>query len=526
MSPTGDSARSRSERRGQKSIRVTSASEVTRTGRVWAPAAQSHREHTFVRGTCRVWRPPSRTKVTTELKGKSFRFLRGVSYDAFACEDKLEAAPGTASTLPARAKRWSTGERRRAVSAAARIVAQPCADQGVHVCCDTLRDLRVRDLCWVLDVQNSLLVSPSCAVGAQDVWHVDEHLLRALLPALRTRLLTLDHEPAELHAWLQKRASSGHFAFVGKYFEDLVLFAFHRLSANSCAVVLQNHCIPSETRETPIGEVDVILKAHVPRQAEITSPAASGKSVNEDKTPLPALHHLELACKFYLVVPRPGATGEVEGSAQRESQLMSGWNQMVDPEGNTFAEKYSKMRDIQVRWSAKPPLRDELGSTPQPWLWMQGRLFEHFTLLARPLGAALVECDPNTSPRCCNGVSRTCKVGWWCFTDELRDCLDSFDTSVYRCLPLRKPFWLAPVELIGQKHEDHGATLPVRTLVARHSSRSRAGQPILIAILACAEGTWKEVHRGFVMPRSWPSASEKATAAEAIGPTWLQPYMR
>merc|ERR1712136_366339 len=93
------------------------------------------------------------------------------------------------------------------------------------------------------------------------------------------------------------------------------------------------------------------------------------------------LHHLELACKFFLV-----ASEEEEERTEGPTILRSPWSAMVGPDGDTLEWKYHKMKDVQLRRSGVAPLKDLLREDPMRWKWMYGRHFRHFSKLQQPLG--------------------------------------------------------------------------------------------------------------------------------------------
>jgi len=116
------------------------------------------------------------------------------------------------------------------------------------------------------------------------------------------------------------------------------------------------------------------LEADTSDGAALTGPLPeddSGQPLQSSSTSAPRqheLHHLELACKFYLI------TAEAKTQADAgEAIATTPWEHFVGPDGDTLAWKYAKMRDVQVRWSSKAPLRDSLPHDPLPWLWVQGR---------------------------------------------------------------------------------------------------------------------------------------------------------
>lgn len=399
-------------------------------------------------------------------------------------------------------------------------------DAGPRAYFPNIRDARVRDLCWAINPQNSIL-KEGAAVDAPDVQHMGKTALDELVPSLGDVLRTLDRDPTQLYACLEKHFdhSGDESHYVGKYFEALVSFAIRFASAGHSKVLLENHQVYSDRRDYPIGEVDLILETDAPLSCSSriawdthgsTSkmPCGLGASISPESgarpsTKIPCLHHVELACKFYLIT----------AEAEARSRPTCAWDYFIAPDGDSLSWKYAKMRDVQVRWSAKPPLRNELPGEPLPWIWMQGRFFRRFRSFAQPLGIVL-ELSASVAPLRDMGVACLCEVGWWCYIDEVASCLDAFDDQTYCALVLRKPYWLAPIVMReGEMHQDHGAGVPMRHLVSH--LRRKHGLQALVAILAKnTSGMWIEAHRGFVVPRSWPD-KRHAAEADASVPSWF-----
>jgi len=422
-------------------------------------------------------------------------------------EGTSEKPVDVAASVPCRSRfRWNRGKR-------SEVVPQMGPEEvSLLAWKASLHDARVRDLAWALDAENAVVIG-SMALGESDVRHVDDASLSTLFPNLRSELQDLDRDPASLHKWL-RRLSGENGNLVGKYFEALVFFALSHL-APSARVVLENHLIWDA--EALVGEVDVIIEvdAQSSRPWGLSSAVADYEGDGSSETPpvvdswevggrVPCrplcgdrLHHLELACKFFLV-----ASEEEEERTEGPTILRSPWSAMVGPDGDTLEWKYHKMKDVQLRRSGVAPLKDLLREDPMRWMWMYGRHFRHFSKLQQPLGIFL-ESRVGSLPWRCERLGGT--MGWWCYEDELAACIGDLWDGAFRFLPLRKPYWLAPIAF-ASTHPDFGPPVTATQLLIRRAQLVRQGtaKRVLIAVVAAAGQSWIEVHRGFVVPRSWP----------------------
>lgn len=354
----------------------------------------------------------------------------------------------------------------------------------------------MRDLCWALSLAENSILAGLFAIDAPDVNHFSQLTCSVLFPDLEARLRELDQAPATLHSWVQQRCVGEHGHYVGKYFEVLVSFALHHLMASDCSVLLENFEILQEEGGRPIGEVDILLHGNLTSASGLTT---SG------------IHHVELAVKFYLI--------------SAETCGISNWEELVSPAGrsDTFALKYAKMRDVQVRTSRVSPLRQRLPEDSLGWIWMQGRVFRHFHVFQRPLGLHLT--PGRAGPWQCRGISLHCSMGWWCFEDELAECFDGLDdASRFGFLIVKKPFWLAPLAAGSRLRPDFGPLLSASDVVRKVG---REGPVVLLAVLVyTAPIVWLEVHRGFFVPRSWLDSADAPPVPTEHGPTWLARAMR
>ena len=297
----------------------------------------------------------------------------------------------------------------------------------------------VRALAWLLDAPGLLDPSASRWNGkiARDL---------ALAPDVAAWLDALEHDPGPLDAALGMRRHTR----LGLYAEALMACHFER-RGTLVAHGLQVRVDKADT----VGEFDFLLRHG------------------------PALLHLELATKFYLLLEDaasvdPGAGGELD--------CLVGAN-LSDSLG-------AKMRKIIERQLS-------LGSHPAAQ-----------RLLDRPVAAAQALVKgwlfyPQGVVRPMAGISAAHCHGFWCALNE------TLDLTLDRFVVLARLQWLAPLKI------DAGAEVLSRPALHEKLSAlfnaTATPMPVLVASVR-QDGAWLlEQDRGFIVPPGW-----RARAAERM----------
>ena len=268
----------------------------------------------------------------------------------------------------------------------------------------TLAEPAVRDLAWAIGSPG--LLDPGFPAYSEPV--LDDAFCTTELLRADTWLHGLDRDPAELHAFLEKRPTHR----LGHYFESLLEYWLKQAGAAELRARL-----PVGDTGHRIGEFDFVFR----------------------KDDWGGSLHWEAAVKFYL-----------------QQSPAPEWNAFIGPNPrDRLSDKLHKLFHQQLKLGATTAGRAALGmaTSPAPRAWVKGYLFF-------PAG---------TQPPSVPGISNHCLKGWWLRHGE-RPLPAHHAALRWKSLP--RLGWLAPARASAADLGTLLDTEHMHTVIARHFAHS------------------------------------------------------
>ena len=279
---------------------------------------------------------------------------------------------------------------------------------------------------------------------------VSDHWCRIAFLDRLPWLRYLDNQPAELEAWLDQHQSR----LLGHYFEALTAFWLQQWPR----IKLLASRLQVEGKEKVLGEFDFLFHDRFRSRS----------------------FHWECTVKFFL-----------------QHQWGEGEYAWLGPNPrDTLAKKYRKVFRRQLRLSALPEaaqlLRENGIDALTPQAFFKGYLFYPATSDWRYPAAIPHDSSPEHLR------------GWWCHAGQPE--LIPYVGASSRWLSLSRLRWLSPV--FSREAEPGLNRAELEAMLAEHFAGS--DKPLLLAELQPeADGIWREVSRGFVVPSQWPHPAAK-----------------
>lgn len=245
---------------------------------------------------------------------------------------------------------------------------------------------------------------------------------------------------------------------VGHYFENLILYWLERIRRVELIAVRKQ----VRERGRTVGEVDFAFRDEHGR-----------------------VTHLETAVKFYLHC----RDSEIPDSLQQSHYI-----------GPNAADTFE--RKMRTLFEKQLPLGKAVWSDVETsQVLVKGRIFY-------PLGDEVCSTSDHMGnlPVC---LSDACLKGRWVRVRDLDLLKDTYGDSHFRVL--QKPFWLAPLVLVGGAVElATWATFQAETRI--HFEMSN--RPILVCVLKSDSDSFQEIERLFVVSDDWPGLARDAASGQ------------